>query len=477
MTSSSRRQRSGIRLPLWGLSLLIVGVLLLLVISSAWLFKTVQEAAAQWEVTRPDFGAVAEPGLSANNSGAPAPSSPVESNSPQTAVSGEMLQAWSGHDRVTVLFLGIDQRCDEVGPTRTDSMMIATLDPVAQTAAVLSLPRDLWIEIPGFGIDRINQAHYLGEANNYPGGGGPALAVETVAAALGIPIDYYVTVNFDAFIEVIDLIGGIDIEVPEEIDDPNYPDSCYGYDPFQIDSGRHHLDGETALKYARTRATYGGDVDRAGRQQQVVLAAREKIARLGMLPQLIGQSPELWQTFQRNVRTDLSLEEAIQLALLVQEISRENIRTAVIDYDYVYDQTTPDGQQVLVPIRENIRALRDELFIPPAVPTPVLTNLPEKMRRENARVAVYNGTSTFGLAGDTRDYLEGFGVQVTEVGNADSSTYRSTQIIDFGSHPDTTLYLTQLLSVPPLNISNGTTPDGDYDVLIILGIGWEVPAN
>ncbi|MCP5101346.1 MAG: LCP family protein, partial [Chloroflexi bacterium] len=268
----------------------------------------------------------------------------------------------------------------------------------------------------------------------------------------------------------------IEIDVPEEIDDQAYPDRCYGYDPFHIDAGKQRLNGEDALKYARTRATFGGDVDRAGRQQAVILAVREQITQFDMLTQLITQSPQLWQTFQDNVRTNFSLDEALQLALLVQDIPGESIHTAVIDYNYVYNETTPDGRQVLVPIRDNIRQLRDSLFAPPVVPTPVIENLPALMAAENARVALFNGTAVFGLAGATEEYLLTYDINIIEVGNADSAGYRTTQIIDYGTHPDTTRYLTQLMHIPPLNISNGSEPEGDYDVLIIIGDDWRIPS-
>jgi polyisoprenyl-teichoic acid--peptidoglycan teichoic acid transferase len=282
---------------------------------------------------------------------------------------------------VNVLLLGIDLRCGEEGPTHTDSMMVMTIDPVGMSAAALSLPRDMWVEIPGFGVNRINQAYFQGEAFDYPGGGA-GLAVETVEATLGVPIDYYVTVDFEGFVEFVDLVGGISVEVDEEINDPTYPDSCYGYDPFYIKPGTHELDGAEALKYARTRATAGSDIDRAARQQQVVMAVRDKALRLNAVPRLLAQSPQLWQSFQRSVHTNLRLEEVVQLALLAQDIPRENIRTEVIDYTYVYNEQTWDGQMVLVPNRERIRGLRDQLFAPPAIPTPVIENLPQLARQE-----------------------------------------------------------------------------------------------
>jgi hypothetical protein len=147
----------------------------------------------------------------------------------------------------------------------------------------------------------------------------------------------------------------------------------------------------------------------------------------------------------------------------------------VIDYEYVYGETTPDGQQVLVPVRENIRALRDELFAPPAIPTPTLENLPEEMERENARIGILNGTRIFGLAAATQTYLEEYDFRIVEIGNADSAEYRTTQIIDYGSNPNTAAYLVRLMGIPPLNISSGLEAEGDYDILIILGDDWRVP--
>jgi LCP family protein required for cell wall assembly len=475
MTSSTSESSSpsGSRVPSWGLGLIAFSLLLFVIISSMWLFNQVQDLASDWEVTSPEFGVVSEPAAASiapgeeNESGESA-----ESEAP--IISTDAFKPWEGQDRVTILVLGIDQRCDEEGPTRTDTMMLFSMDPVARSAVMLSLPRDLWVEIPGFGVDKINQAHFLGEFFEYPGGG-PALAIETVEAALGIKIDYFAAVNFDAFVEGVDEIGGIDIVVPETINDNKYPDNCYGYEPFFIGEGEQHLDGQMALKYARTRATFGGDVDRANRQQQVVMAVRNKILRLDMAPQLLTRAPELWRIFQDNVRTDLSLNEVVQLALLAEQIPAENIQSKVIDFEYVYSETAPDGQQVLVPVRDNIRQLRNELFAPPAIPTPSFDDLPEGMRQEDARIAISNGTHIFGLAAASEEYLAERDFNIVEIGNADSADYQTTQIIDYGSHPDTTTYLVRLIGLPPLNVKSGEDAEGEYDILIVLGDDWRVP--
>lgn len=481
MASPSPRPRpTSVRLPLWAVGLIGLICLAAFVGSGVWLYRTMRTVAADWQVTdAPQFTPIATTDISTAADELAAvlvttSADGISTPTPSAAINNLLPPTWTGVERVTVLMLGIDQRCDETGPTRTDSMMLLTMDPVGKTAGMLSLPRDLWVEIPGFGVNRINQAHYFGEGFEYPGGG-PALAKETVEATLGIRIDYYVTINFDVFTQVVDLLGGIEVDVPEAISDPKYPDSCYGYDPFTIEPGIQQFNGAQALKFARTRATAGGDVDRAMRQQMVVLAVRD--AALAQISSLLLQAPQLWQTLQDNVRTNMTLDEAMQLALLVQEIPRENINRAVIDFKYVYTAVTPDGQEVLVPIRENIRALRDELFAPPTAPTAVIDDLPAKMADESARVAIYNGTPVVGLASSTETYLAPFGFNITTVGNADAATYASTQIIDFGEHPYTTQYLVQVLGVPPLNVVAGSKPDGDYDVLVIVGNDWEVPSE
>ncbi|MDJ0753262.1 MAG: LCP family protein [Ardenticatenaceae bacterium] len=476
---SRQRGRPWARLPLWAaisLTVLGVGLVVALLAFTGWqLFGFVRQMAAEAPiVAQPEFEAGSGDQLNPQAvDSAPVALTPA-SPSQDAPVTLEELPVWEGSERITILLLGIDRRCEEEGPVRTDSMIVLTIDPVGKTAGLLSLPRDLWVEIPDFGVDRINQAHYLGEGFELPGGG-PALAVDTVESTLGIDIQHYATVNFAAFIEFVDLIGGIPLEVPEKIEDLNYPDECYGFDPFIIDTGPKILDGATALKYARTRATEGGDVDRARRQQQVILAARDQA--IAQIPDLLLQAPQLWETFENNIRTTLTFDEALQLALLVRDIPAENIQQAVIGYNDVYVSQTPNGQNVLVPIRENIRAIRDELFTSPAAPAISLESISEQVQTENARVALLNGTTIFGLASATEAYLLEQDVNVVEIGNADSAAYQTSQLIDFGNHPYSVQYLVELLGIPPLNASQGQQPDGDYDILVILGDDWRVPED
>jgi LCP family protein required for cell wall assembly len=264
---------------------------------------------------------------------------------------GEYQEGW-GPERVTVLVMGVDRRPGESTRTRTDSMMLLTMDPVAKTAGVLSIPRDLYVEVPGYGLDRINSANVLG---------GGQLAKQTAEYNLGVRVDYYAIVDFNAFTTLVDEIGGIDVDVPRTINDPTYPDNNYGYDPFYIEAGSQHLDGVTALKYARTRHA-DSDFGRAERQQQVLMAIRSKVISVEMLPTLISKAPVMVGTLGDSIETDMSVDQMVRLAVSARDVPRENIRTAVIDGNYITVYTTPQGASVLIPERDKIGILMADVF-------------------------------------------------------------------------------------------------------------------
>ncbi|MBK8985946.1 MAG: LCP family protein [Chloroflexi bacterium] len=268
-------------------------------------------------------------------------------------------EPWAGDGRVNILLMGIDRRPGEAFVSRTDSMMIVSVDPANDTVSILSIPRDLYVVIPGRGRDRINTAFVYGSAGDSPEGGA-SLAIQTVAYNLGVPIDHYILVDFSAVTKGIDILGGIDVYVARDISDPTYPDMNYGYDPFYISAGMQHLDGATALKYARTRHA-DSDFGRAGRQQQVILAARNKALSLGFTG-LLSRAPSLYRQLENGIRTDLSLEQMISLATTVSDIPAEQIRNEVLDYDYVSSYLTETGAQVLILDNQKASALIREMF-------------------------------------------------------------------------------------------------------------------
>jgi hypothetical protein len=296
---------------------------------------------------------------------------------------------------------------------------------------------------------------------------------------LGVPIHYYVRLNFSAFVELVDMIGGIDIYVEEEIDDPSYPSSNpadpYGYEHLHIPAGLIHMDGELALKYARTRHSTGGDFDRAARQQQVMRAILEKVTRLELLPQLVPQAVPMWQTLSASVETDLTLDQIVSLAALAIEIPPENIHTAVIGGPpYTEMWETPEGQQVLVPVREQIRELIDYIFTVEAAAGGGLDPA-ARLAEEGATVEVQNGTITAGLAQATADYLEEQGLLVLGIANADRSDYASSLIYVYTGKTFSAEMIAQALGLPPTAVVPVNTPQPRVDILVILGADYEPP--
>ncbi|MFZ4828822.1 MAG: LCP family protein [Phototrophicaceae bacterium] len=272
-----------------------------------------------------------------------------------------IVEAWDGTSRFTILLMGLDRRPGESGlQYRTDTMMLVSLDPQNNSVGILSIPRDLYVSVPGYAtLQRINTPMVLGELQCE--GCGPNLAMQTAQNNLGIRVNEFIAVDFSAFINFVDLIGGIDVTTTYTINDPAYPNMYYGYDPFYLVAGDHHLDGATALKFARTRHG-SSDFERALRQQDVLYAIRDKILQPGTLANLIIQSPTLYLQFQESFISGLSLDQLIQLTLYVKDIPKENIYTGVIDQRYVSNYMTPEGAAVLIPNRSALPSLMIEVF-------------------------------------------------------------------------------------------------------------------
>jgi polyisoprenyl-teichoic acid--peptidoglycan teichoic acid transferase len=391
---------------------------------------------------------------------------PDSSRSPNVErVEGSALPEWTGTDPITVLILGTDERVQEDDVWRTDTMILGTLNPVTMDAGVLSIPRDLWVPIPGYTENRINTAHALGDAYDHPGGG-PALAVETVEYNLGVEIDYYVRFSFQAFVDIVDLIGGIEVDVPEPIDDDCYPTEDYGCEQLHFDAGVQHFYGETALKYARVRHTAGGDFDRARRQQQVIRAVLRQVTSTQRLPQLAANAPEIWRSIENSTKIDpnLQLDEIIALANLATQVDPEDIRFRIIDETCTLFAETPDRMQILIPLRDKIRDVRDEVF--------GLRNGEHDLKsveEEAATMVILNGTPTEGLAYATTEFLEANGISVTHYDNADRQDYDASLIILNRDMPMTALQLVSMLKLPESAVVKGDNPTADYDIVVILG--------
>ena len=315
--------------------------------------------------------------------------------------------------RVNIVVLGADQA--KYG--HTDAIMVMTLDPATETAGVLSIPRDLWVTIPGSTQNRINQAYRLGELKDYPGGGG-TLVKETLALNLGIPVDYYVLVNFEGFKKIVDALGGIEVCVqktlnaallqgysPYFIDAENYysmaivPENLhevlYGSPLTKtqvstqtvekkylyIEAGIHTLDGVTALTYARNRDMVRSDFARVKQQQAVLLGLKNELLQFEVLAKI----PDLWEAFSNAVETDLTLNEVMTLAQLALDIPSKNIQVTALGQDHTTAYTMQTGAEVLLPLRAEMKKLVDQMFAissPSEAQTPAETQLMENLSQQ-----------------------------------------------------------------------------------------------
>ena len=367
---------------------------------------------------------------------------------------------------INILLLGTDDRPDESGPPRTDTIILLTLDPQSHTAGMLSLPRDLWVPISGFAYNaKINTAYGLGETQS--DGGGAQLVMDTVSQLIGRPIDYYVRVNFQGFIEVVDLIGGIDVMLPGTIHDEEYPTADYGVETFHLEAGLQHLDGATALKFARTRHS-DDDYGRARRQQDVIRAVANKVLRADMIPTLLPKAWMLANTMRNSIDTNIPMLVQYELAGYMRQAALQEIRQEVLDSRYGEETITEDAGWILIPDRDKVRTAVTQFFTPPIADAAT----PDGSTADPhwVRIEVLNGTGEQGVAAQTRTYLEAQGWQVVAIGDADRSDYSKTLVVNYGVPESIIQRVSQDLKLQPaLSSLKGLNSTQPVDLRIVVG--------
>jgi LCP family protein required for cell wall assembly len=389
---------------------------------------------------------------------------------------------WDGASRVTILLIGVDTEVavdregkvspDRIGPARSDTMILLTIDPQTKTAGMMSIPRDLWVNIPGFDYAKINTAYYNGDAFKVPGGG-PELAMRTVEQVVGVPVQYFAQVEFAAFTAFIDLIDKVEVKVEKKIIiDPVGP----GSDKIMLSAGMHKLGGVEALAYVRQRHTEGGDVDRSKRQQAVIMAIRDKVLNPVNFPTMLANAPAIYNEIQAGVKTNLTFDEIMRLGMLAKDIAPENIKRGVIDYTMVLmDNVVVNGenQSIFKPIPEKIRELRDTIFSSAGAVSPLAQgDLLELAKQEGATIAVYNGSGVTGMAQRTTDYLKSLGLNVILTDNAGYSAI-STQVINQHGKLYALKYFQDLFQIKSGGqISNQYDPAAVADIKLIVGEDW-----
>jgi LCP family protein required for cell wall assembly len=361
----------------------------------------------------------------------------------------------------TMLLIGVDERPDhpEEG-VRSDTIIVARIDPPGRWAALLSIPRDTLAPVRDLGQSKINAAYAHGYNNAealYGAGttareGGMALAAETSGQFLGIQIDYVAQINFDGFARMVDALGGVTIDVPRQIIDDEYPTPDFGVMRVEFEPGRQHMNGERALIYARTRHA-DSDFGRAERQQQVVRAILDEVRARGPIGQAL-LLPALRAGLGNTIATTLPfdrLDSLAGMAWLGSGLSADNLVRLQIAPDTAAVQ---DDGGTLIWQKSDIETLVQKLLRGPTA--------------EVARIQVFNGTTTTGLASKISSELEQQRLTIIPAGDAPRDDIPRTIVYNAHNTPRTARRVADLLHA---ELRDGV-PDGiasEADVIVVLG--------
>ncbi len=360
---------------------------------------------------------------------------------------------------INIVVLGSDQR-EGWSEWHTDVVQIVSVQRDRGTVSVISVPRDMYLYIPTLWMSRINFADFYGEAYNYDGGG-PALVRDTLLYNLGVRIDYFARTNFDGLIGIVNTVGGVDIPVHCSLSDYwPYPDENGEYPILAMEPGVHHMDGETALWYARSRKTTSV-FSRERRQQQVLQAIWHEARGAGTLTQV----PALWKQGQDMVETDLTFSDILNLAQTALALEDRNVRFYNIGAEMVTPWTTPYGGAVFLPQWEKIRPMLTEAMAP----------IPEaRMGRTYQLVEVWNGTSNPDWDSLAVDRLYRIGFPAV-TGEPDRRDYAETRLVIFSERVKGTGagYLQQMFQIPDSRVIRQPDEPSEFGFRLILGADYQ----
>lgn len=346
---------------------------------------------------------------------------------------------------VHIVLLGSDKREDEA-TWRTDTMIVVSIDTEREVVRLLSIPRDLWVNIPGHGNDRINTADMWGELVHE--GGGPALVKQTIYESLGIPIQYYVRADFDGFIEIIDAIGGVEVDVECPLSD------------IDLEAGIQQMDGEQALLYARSRITTS-DFDRSRRQRKLLMALWGKAKSTDIITKI----PALWLAMAGTFETDIPMDEVISLGYLGIQLKPNYIFSQSIGPWQVQNWTTPEGYKVLLPLNNEIEELLNNFYGP--------IDFDFLQRVSDTQVQVLNGTWKEGVARLAATNLGWTGFQISDIAVADRQDYAESRVIVLNAGEDVAKLAAQTLDLLPSSLDYQPDPTSTVGIRVIVGADWD----
>lgn len=381
-----------------------------------------------------------------------------------------------GDGRVNILLLGKGGDGHEA-PDLTDTILIASIDPVQKQAALLSIPRDLWVQPQGSGYTKINavyaNAKYAAQSKKMSDKDAEKAGMDAIEkeiqSDIGIPIHYYVMIDFKAFEQAINTVGGIDINVAasETVYEVLYDHSRSKNYALNVKEGQQHFDGQRALFYARSRQTSArGDFSRTERQRKIMLALKEKVLSLGTFANPVKIS-QLTDAFGNHVQANMNVEEVMRFYELGKSIPASSVASVGLA-DEPNNFVTTDNINGISIVRP--RAGIDDFseiqsYVRNALKDGFIAN-------ENATIAVYNGTNTPGLATKKAAELKSYGYTISTVADAPTKNYTSSVLVDLrgGQKKYTKHYLEQRLGITAVTaMPDQTINTGSADFVIILG--------
>ncbi|MDH4359073.1 MAG: LCP family protein [Candidatus Berkelbacteria bacterium] len=358
-------------------------------------------------------------------------------------ISGSNLKESKGVTNLLILGRG---GSNHPGGQLTDTIILARLRQSDKKLAMISIPRDLLVTIPGVGQKKVNEAYAIGfnseKDKNKRAEAGAKMASQVVEKTAGVPIHYYISVDFAGFRELVDILGGVTVDVEKDINDPEYPKEYFtkdgdyvktnAFQTFTLKAGRQVLNGETALKYARSRHSgngEGSDFARARRQQRLLVAIRDKALTVGVLanPKKVT---DIFSSLSGHVKTNLTVSEIKELIELLKGVDKNAIINKVIDNGQGgLLVSSSEGFYHLLPRTGNFAETQkviENIFTDEVSSSALLLSQIE--------VEVYNATSTTGLAGEIAKKLEAEGLTVTKIETAEEES-DSTIIYDSSGNP------------------------------------------
>lgn len=354
--------------------------------------------------------------------------------------------AFQGNRTLNILCLGIDHNYDEKGMpfssgARSDTVFVISVDSNGEQVNMLSIPRDTWVNIPGYGFEKINAAYALGDIS---------LAKKVIGNFLGVEMDHYVVIRVKAAEELVNALGGLEIDVEKDMD---YDDN-WGNLHVHLRKGPQVLSGKDAVGYARFRYDEEGDWGRMRRQQQVINTVIKEVKKPANLTKL----DKIGKIIHENVDTDLTAAQIVDLARLYKDFDRSRMKSGIIKGD---DAFSSAGASIIIPYEDEKMDLVKKLLVRDG------TVIPSQIK-----IGVLNGSKTEGLAGQLADILESRGYTVTRVADADRYDYEKTIVVEYGNNPELHRTFSEILGFTDLR--HGTTDENSYneDFTVVIGNNW-----